>query len=265
MGKIITVCNQKGGTGKTTSAINIAAFLAVAGKKVMLIDLDPQANATSGSGINKHNVVKSTYHVLLEELDIKDVLVATAIPNLFIAPSNLDLTGAEVELVGSLGREYRLKKALEKSKTEFDFIIIDSPPSLGLLTINGLCAADSVIIPVQCEYYALEGLSQLHNTIKLVRDNINPNLAIEGVLLTMADFRTNLTKEVIQEVRKHFKDKVYTTVIPRNIRLTEAPSFGKPIFLYDKESLGSQKYRELCQEILGLPISPDSAKSEGES
>jgi len=265
MGKIITVCNQKGGTGKTTSAINIAVFLAVAGKKVMLIDLDPQANTTSGSGLNKHNVVKSTYHILLEELDIKDVLQPTAIPNLLIAPSNLDLTGAEVELVGSLGREYRLKKALEKIKPEFDFIIIDSPPSLGLLTINGLCAADSVIIPVQCEYYALEGLSQLHNTIKLVRDNINPNLAIEGVLLTMADFRTNLTKEVIQEVRKHFKDKVYNTVIPRNIRLTEAPSFGKPIFLYDKDSLGSQKYRELCQEILGLPINPNSAKSEGES
>ncbi len=265
MGKIITVCNQKGGTGKTTSAINIAAFLAVAGKKIMLIDLDPQANATSGSGINKHNIVKSTYHVLLEELDIKDVLQPTAIPNLLIAPSNLDLTGAEVELVGSLGREYRLKKALEKVKPEFDFIIIDSPPSLGLLTINGLCAADSVIIPVQCEYYALEGLSQLHNTIKLVRDNINPNLAIEGVLLTMADFRTNLTKEVIQEVRKHFKDKVYNTVIPRNIRLTEAPSFGKPIFLYDKDSLGAQKYRELCQEILGLPMNPDPTKSEGES
>jgi chromosome partitioning protein len=265
MGKIITVCNQKGGTGKTTSAINIAAFLAVAGKKVMLIDLDPQANATSGSGINKHNVVKSTYHVLLEELDIKDVLVASAIPNLLIAPSNLDLTGAEVELVGSLGREYRLKKALEKVKSEFDLIIIDSPPSLGLLTINGLCAADSVIIPVQCEYYALEGLSQLHNTVKLVRDNINPDLTIEGVLLTMADFRTNLTKEVIQEVRKHFKDKVYNTVIPRNIRLTEAPSFGKPIFLYDKDSLGAQKYRELCQEILGLPIGPDLIKSEGES
>jgi len=265
MGKIITVCNQKGGTGKTTSAINIAAFLAVAGKKVMLIDLDPQANATSGSGINKHNVVKSTYHVLLEELDIKDVLVASAIPNLLIAPSNLDLTGAEVELVGSLGREYRLKKALEKVKSDFDLIIIDSPPSLGLLTINGLCAADSVIIPVQCEYYALEGLSQLHNTVKLVRDNINPDLTIEGVLLTMADFRTNLTKEVIQEVRKHFKDKVYNTVIPRNIRLTEAPSFGKPIFLYDKDSLGAQKYRELCQEILGLPIGPDLIKSEGES
>lgn len=264
MGKIITVCNQKGGTGKTTSAINIAVFLAVAGKKVMLIDLDPQANATSGSGINKHNVVKSTYHVLLEELDIKDILQATAVNNLLIAPSNLDLTGAEVELVGSLGREYRLKRALEKIKNEFDFMIIDSPPSLSLLTINGLCAADSVLIPVQCEYYALEGLTQLHNTIKLVRDNINPRLAIEGVLLTMADFRTNLTKEVIQEVRNHFKDKVYNTVIPRNIRLTEAPSFGKPIFLYDKVSLGAQKYQELCREILGLPLEPSPVKSEGE-
>ncbi len=265
MGKVITVCNQKGGTGKTTSAINIAAFLAVAGKKVMLADLDPQANATSGSGINKHNVVKSTYHVLLEELDIKDILQPTAVSNFLIAPSNLDLTGAEVELVGSLGREYRLKRALEKVKTEFDFIIIDSPPSLGLLTINGLCAADSVLIPVQCEFYALEGLAQLSNTIRLVRDNINPNLAIEGVLLTMADFRTNLTKEVIQEVRSHFKDKVYHTVIPRNIRLTEAPSFGKPIFLYDKDSLGSQKYKELCREILGLPLESSSAKSEGVS
>jgi len=265
MGKVITVCNQKGGTGKTTSAINIAVFLAVAGKKVMLIDLDPQANATSGSGINKHNVVKSTYHVLLEELDIKDVLQASAVPNLLIAPSNLDLTGAEVELVGSLGREYRLKRALEKIKNEFDFFIIDSPPSLGLLTINGLCAADSVLIPVQCEYYALEGLTQLHNTVKLVRDNINPRLTIEGVLLTMADFRTNLTKEVIQEVRNHFKDKVYNTVIPRNIRLTEAPSFGKPIFLYDKDSLGAQKYQELCREILGLPLESSPVKSEGES
>ncbi|MFA5063053.1 MAG: AAA family ATPase [Candidatus Omnitrophota bacterium] len=265
MGKVITVCNQKGGTGKTTSAINIAVFLAVAGKKVMLIDLDPQANATSGSGVNKHKVIKSTYHVLLEELDIKDVLQPTAVPNLLIAPSNLDLTGAEVELVGSLGREYRLKKALEKAKSEFDFIIIDSPPSLGLLTINGLCAADSVLIPVQCEYYALEGLSQLNNTIRLVKDNINPGLAIEGVLLTMADFRTNLTKEVIQEVRNHFKGRVYNTVIPRNIRLTEAPSFGKPIFLYDKDSLGAQKYKELCQEILGIPLESSQVKPEGES
>lgn len=264
MGKIIVICNQKGGVGKTTSAINIAVFLAVAGKKVMLIDLDPQANATSGIGLNKHNVLKSTYHVLLEELDIKDILQPSAIPNLLVAPSNLDLTGAEVELVGSLGREYRLKKALEKIKNEFDFIIIDSPPSLGLLTINGLCAADSVLIPVQCEYYALEGLTQLNNTIRLVKDNINTNLVIEGVLLTMADFRTNLTKEVIQEARNHFKDKVYTTVIPRNIRLTEAPSYGKPIFLYDKDSLGSQKYRELCAEILGCPIDVNPVKAEGE-
>ncbi len=230
----------------------------------MLIDLDPQANATSGIGLNKHSIVKSTYHVLLEELDIKDVLLPTEIKNLFIAPSNLDLTGAEVELVGSLGREYRLKRALEKVRPEYDFIIIDSPPSLGLLTINGLCAADSVLIPVQCEYYALEGLTQLNNTIKLVKDNINQNLYIEGVLLTMADFRTNLTKEVIQEARNHFKDKVYNTVIPRNIRLTEAPSFGKPIFIYDKDSLGAQKYEELCREILGLPLGPKEAKLEGE-
>jgi chromosome partitioning protein len=258
MGKIITLCNQKGGTGKTTSAINIAAFIALAAKKVMLIDLDPQANATSGIGIDKHNVKKSTYHVLLEELEIKEILQPTAINNFCLAPSNLDLTGAEVELVGALGREYRLKKALQIEKDNFDFIIIDSPPSLGLLTINALSAADSVLIPVQCEYYALEGLTQLTNTIKLVKDNINPNLTMEGVLLTMADFRTNLTKEVIQEVRNYFKEKVFQAVIPRNIRLTEAPGFGKPIVLYDKDSLGSQKYEELSREILGL--GPTSAR-----
>jgi len=254
MGKIITICNQKGGTGKTTSAINLTAYLAFSGKKVLLIDLDPQANATSGLGINKHNVQKSTYHVLLEELEIKEILQPTAVNNLLLAPSNLDLTGAEVELVGALGREYRLKRTLQKEKENFDFIFIDSPPSLGLLTINGLCAADSVLIPVQCEYYALEGLTQLTNTVKLVRENLNPNLSIEGVLLTMADYRTNLTKEVIQEAREYFKDKVYQTVIPRNIRLTEAPSFGKPILLYDKESLGAQKYEDLSKEILGIPI-----------
>lgn len=264
MGKVIAVCNQKGGTGKTTSAINIAASLALAGKKVMLIDLDPQANATSGIGLNKHNVQKSTYHVLLEEAEIKEILQPTAINNLFLSPSNLDLTGAEVELVGALGREYRLKRAITKEKENFDFIIIDSPPSLGLLTINGLCAADSVLIPVQCEYYALEGLTQLTNTIRLVKDNLNPNLAIEGVLLTMADFRTNLTKEVIQETRDHFKGSVYKTVIPRNIRLTEAPSYGKPIALYDKESLGAQKYEELCKEILGISISSNPSVPQGE-
>ncbi len=261
MGKIIAICNQKGGVGKTTTSINLAAYLAIAGKKVMLIDLDPQANATSGIGINKHDVQKSTYHILLEELKFSDIIQKTGIENLMLAPSNLDLTGAEVELVGALGREHRLKRALLPEKDNYDFIIIDSPPSLGLLTINGLCAADSVVIPVQCEYYALEGLTQLHNTIRLVKENLNPLLEIEGVLLTMADFRTNLTKEVIQEARNHFKDKVYNTVIPRNIRLTEAPSFGKPIALYDQDSLGAQKYEELSKEILGLPL--DSQISKG--
>lgn len=254
MGRVISVCNQKGGTGKTTSAINVAAYLALLGKKVILLDLDPQGNATSGSGINKHDVKKSTYHVLLEELDIKEILHKTEIKDLFLAPANLDLTGAEVELVSALGREYRLKRAIQKEKDNFDFFIIDSPPSLGLLTINSLSAADSVLVPVQCEYYALEGVTQLVNTVKLVKDNLNPNLHLEGVLLTMADFRTNLTKEVIQEVRNHFKDKVYQTIIPRNIRLTEAPSYGKPIALYDKESLGAKKYEELAKEILGMKL-----------
>jgi chromosome partitioning protein len=263
MGKIITICNQKGGTGKTTSAINLATCFALEGKKTLLIDLDPQANATSGLGINKHSIKQSTYHVLLEELELPEILQATAVSNLFLAPSNLDLTGAEVELVGALGREYRLKRALTKEKQGFDIILIDSPPSLGLLTINALCAADSVLVPVQCEYYALEGLTQLTNTIKLVKDNLNPNLVIEGVLLTMADFRTNLTKEVIQEARKYFKEKVYETVIPRSIRLTEAPSFGKPIALYDPDSIGAQKYAELTKEILGIPI-PSKSTIEGE-
>ncbi|MBM3246372.1 MAG: ParA family protein [Candidatus Omnitrophica bacterium] len=263
MGRIITICNQKGGTGKTTSAINLATCLALAHKKILLIDLDPQANATSGLGINKHNVQKSTYHVLLEELEIKEIFQPTAVNNFWLAPSNLDLTGAEVELVSILGREYRLKKALQKEKDNFDFIIIDSPPSLGLLTINGLCAAGSVLIPVQCEYYALEGLTQLVNTVNLVKNNLNPELKIEGVLLTMADFRTNLAKEVIQEVKNYFPDKVYQTIIPRNVRLTEAPSFGKPIALYDRDSIGAHKYEELSQEVLGLPITPKTIASEG--
>ena len=265
MGKIIAICNQKGGVGKTTTSINLAAYLAMAGKKVMLLDLDPQANATSGIGINKHDIKKSTYHILLEESELSEILQKTSIDNLILAPSNLDLTGAEVELVGALGREYRLKRALQKEKDKFDFLIIDSPPSLGLLTINGLCAADSVIVPVQCEYYALEGLTQLHNTIRLVKENLNPSLGIEGVLLTMADFRTNLTKEVIQEARSHFKEKVYNTVIPRNVRLTEAPSFGKPIALYDKDSLGAQKYEELSKEILGLALNSKIPQRQGEA
>ncbi|MBI4972954.1 MAG: ParA family protein [Candidatus Omnitrophica bacterium] len=254
MGRIIAICNQKGGTGKTTSAINLAVYLALAPKKVLLVDLDPQANATSGLGLNKHNIQKSTYHILLEEQELKDILQPTKIENLLLAPSNLDLTGAEIELVSALGREYRLKRALEKEKEHFDFILVDAPPSLGLLTINALCAADAVIIPVQCEYYALEGLTQLLSTINLVKNNLNPGLAIEGVLLTMADFRTNLTKEVIQEVKQHFKEKVYATIIPRSIRLTEAPSFGQPIFLYDENSVGAKRYADLSREVLGLPI-----------
>jgi chromosome partitioning protein len=254
MGKVIAVCNQKGGTGKTTSAINISSYLAIFGKKVLLIDLDPQANATSGVGIDRHGVKKSTYHILLEEAEIKDILLPTTIGNLFLCPSNLDLTGAEVELVGAMGREYRLKKALVEPRKDFDFIIIDSPPSLGLLTINALCSADSVLVPVQCEYYALEGLSQLMNTITLVKNNINPGLSVEGIILTMADFRTNLSREVIREVKNNFKEKVYETVIPRSIRLSEAPSYGKPIALYDRNNLGAVKYEELAREILGTPL-----------
>jgi len=258
MAKVIAICNQKGGTGKTTTAINLSAYLALLTKKVLLVDLDPQSNATSGIGINKHEVQKSTYHVLLEELELKEILLPTAIANLWVAPANLDLTGAEVELVSVLGREYRLKRALQNGKENFDFVIIDSPPSLGLITINALSAADSILIPVQCEYYALEGLTQLNNTVRLVKENLNSELTIEGVLLTMADFRTNLTREVIQEARKYFKEKVYKTVIPRSIRLTEAPSFGKPIALYDKESSGARKYEELAKELLSIPYTTES-------
>lgn len=253
MGRIIAVCNQKGGTGKTTTAINIATYLAMAGKQVLLLDLDPQANATSGLGINKHDIKRSTYHILLEETGLAEVIMPTVIKNLALAPANVDLTGAEVELVGALGREYRLKNILVQEKDKYEFMIIDSPPSLGLLTINGLCAANTVLIPVQCEYYALEGLTQLMNTVSLVRKHLNPELDIEGVLMTMADFRTNLTKEVIEEARKFFKDKVFNSVIPRNVRLTEAPSYGKPIAIYDKDSIGAAKYEELTREILQGP------------
>jgi chromosome partitioning protein len=252
MGKVIAVCNQKGGTGKTTSAVNISAYMALAGKKVLLIDLDPQANATSGLGIDKHSVTQSTYHILLEEAKLPEIYKQTSIEGLTVAPSGLDLSGAEVELVGAMGREYRLKRALAEERAKFDYIIIDSPPSLGLLTINALSAADSLLIPVQCEYYALEGLTLLTNTINLVKSNLNANLAVEGVILTMADFRTNLSREVIKEVKEHFQEKVYETVIPRSIRLSEAPSFGKPVVQYDKHNIGALKYEELTREILGM-------------
>ena len=252
MAKVIALCNQKGGVGKTTTAINLAAFLAISGKKILLIDIDPQGNATSGLGIDKHSIKKSTYDILIEDADPRSVLIHTQVENLSLFPSNLSLTGAEVELVGIMGREHKLKKALTSLSGEFDYVLIDCPPSLGLLTINALSAANSVMIPIQCEYYALEGLSQLVNTVRLVKDNINSSLEIEGVLLTMADYRTNLTNEVINEVRKFFEGKVYKTVIPRNIRLTEAPGFGKPIALYDKNSIGAQKYQEFANELLGV-------------
>ncbi|MFA6141985.1 MAG: AAA family ATPase [Candidatus Omnitrophota bacterium] len=251
MSRVIAICNQKGGVGKTTTAINLATFLGISDKKVLLIDIDPQGNATSGLGINKHDIKQSIYDLLIDEINPTVITIKTGIDNLFLIPSTLSLTGAEVELVGIMGREYRLKKALSPILTEYDFILIDCPPSLGLLTVNALAAAGSVLIPIQCEYYALEGLSQLVNTINLVKENINPSLEVEGVLLTMADFRTNLTNEVIKEVREFFKAKVYQTVIPRNIRLTEAPGFGKPIAFYDKTSIGAQKYQEFMKELLG--------------
>jgi chromosome partitioning protein len=265
MGKVIAVCNQKGGTGKTTSAINISSYMALLGKKVLLIDVDPQANATSGLGIDRHSIKKSTYHVILEELSINAIYQPTMIENLLLAPSNLDLTGAEVELVGAMGREYRLKRALNLEKDNFDFVIIDSPPSLGLLTINALSAADSVLIPVQCEYYALEGLAQLLSTINLVKNNLNPSLRVEGVILTMADFRTNLSREVITEVKNNCKERVYEAVIPRSIRLSEAPSYGKPIALYDRNNMGATKYEELTREIIGLPMNLDNIDINKES
>jgi chromosome partitioning protein len=252
MAKVIALCNQKGGVGKTTTAINLATYLALSGKKILLIDIDPQGNATSGLGINKHDIKHSVYHLLIDDADPRSIMIGTQVPNLSLFPSNLNLTGAEVELVSAIGREHKLKKALAGLLSDFDFILIDCPPSLGLLTINALSAANSILIPIQCEYYALEGLSQLVNTINLVKENINPSLVVEGVLLTMADYRTKLTNEVINEVKKFFNEKVYTTVIPRNIRLAEAPGFGKPIAMYDKNSIAAQKYEDFTNEMLGI-------------
>ncbi len=250
MTKVIAICNQKGGVGKTSTAVSLSSCLAIEGKKCLLIDLDPQGNATSGVGVDKQKIEKSIYHALLEEIALSELIIESCVPNLYIVPSNHHLSGAEVELVSELGREGRLKKVLTQLDPSFDFVVIDCPPSFGLLTINALTGAHSVIIPIQCEYYALEGLGQLIKTINLIKDNLNASLEIEGVVMTMADFRTNLTQEVINEVKKHFGDKVYKTIIPRNIRLSEAPGFGKPIFLYDKDSEGAKKYKELTKEFL---------------
>ena len=252
MGKIIAICNQKGGTGKTTTTVNLSAALAELNKKVLIIDADTQGNATSGVGVNKNELKKSVYDVLLHRATAQETIIPSVYPNLDIIPCNIHLTGAEIELVGAISRETRLKKALEPIQNNYDFIFIDSPPSLGLLTLNSLVACRSILIPIQCEFYALEGVSQLLNTFKLVKEGLNEDLKIEGVLLTMADYRTNLTNEVINEITSYFKDQVYKSVIPRNIRLSEAPSHGKPITLYDPTSIGAKKYKELAYEVLGI-------------
>jgi chromosome partitioning protein len=261
MSKTIAVCNQKGGTGKTTTTINLASALTVLGKHILIVDMDPQGNASSGVGVNKNEVKESLYDVLIHRIAVTQGLIKTQFNNLDIIPCNINLTGAEIELVGVLSRETRLKKALEAVKDQYDFIFIDSPPSLGLLTLNALVAADSILVPIQCEFYALEGVSQLLNTIALVKDGLNTDLHIEGVLMTMADFRTNLTNEVINEIKNYFKEKVYKSIIPRNIRLSEAPSFGKPINFYDNGSVGSLKYKELAEEFLQVNSHPE--RSEG--
>jgi chromosome partitioning protein len=250
MGKIMSIANQKGGVGKTTSSVNLSASLAALGNKVLLIDTDPQGNATSGVGVNKADVPNCIYNVLVEEVPAEEVVVSTDTFNLDIIPATIQLAGAEIELVQIMSREMRLKKALENVKNEYDYIIIDCPPSLGLLTLNALTASDSVIIPVQCEYYALEGLSQLLNTIRLVQKHLNKQLMIEGVLLTMLDARTNLGIEVVEEVKKYFQDKVYQSIIPRNVRLSEAPSHGRPIIDYDAKSKGAEVYLELAKEVM---------------
>ncbi|SDK22919.1 ParA family protein [Sediminibacillus albus] len=250
MGKVIAIANQKGGVGKTTSAVNLSACLAYLNHKVLLVDIDPQGNATSGVGINKADMEQCIYNVLVEDLEAEKVCVPTSVENLDIIPATIQLAGAEIELVPTISREVRLKKAIDSVKEDYEYVIIDCPPSLGLLTINSLTAADTVLIPVQCEYYALEGLSQLLNTIRLVQKHLNKQLLIEGVLLTMLDARTNLGIQVIEEVKKYFQDKVYQSIIPRNIRLGEAPSHGQPIIIYDPKSRGAEVYLDLAKEVI---------------
>jgi chromosome partitioning protein len=250
MSKVIGITNQKGGVGKTTTAINLASCLAIAEKKTLLVDMDPQANTTSGMGLDKHKMELSTYDILIGHRSAEGAIIKTEIEYLEILPANISLVGAEVELVSEPSREYRLKNALRPIKDLYDFIIVDCPPSLGLLTINTLVASDSLIIPIQCEYYALEGLGQLLNTVRLVQKNLNPALDIHGVLLTMYDGRLNLSRQVAEETRKFFPDKVFSTVINRNVRLSEAPSFGKPIMLYDILSTGAANYINLAKEVM---------------
>lgn len=250
MGRIIAIANQKGGVGKTTTSTNLSACLAEAGKRILVVDIDPQGNATSGLGVDKNNLEKTIYEMFIGECELKDCLIESDIENLSILPSNVNLSGAEIDLIGIDGREYILKNQIEKVKDDYDFIIIDCPPSLNILTVNAMTTADSVLVPIQCEYYALEGLSQLIHTINLVKQRLNPNLEMEGVVFTMYDARTNLSLEVVENVKRNLKQNVYKTIIPRNIRLAEAPSHGLPINLYDAKSVGTESYRLLAQEVI---------------
>jgi chromosome partitioning protein len=250
LARVITIANQKGGVGKTTTSVNLAASLAVAEKKTLLVDVDPQGNAGSGLGISKDLLEKTIYDVMVDEAEMKDIIVDTDLAFLSIAPANSHLTGAEIELVGAFARENRLKKALENVLDDYEYIIIDCPPSLGLLTVNSLTAANSVLIPLQCEFFAMEGLSQLIRTINLIRQQLNPDLVIEGILLTMFDKRNNISHQVAEEVREHFDEQIFTATIPRNVKLSECPSFGKPVLLYDIGCTGASSYLDLAKEII---------------